>query len=169
MQWRAVRSTLGDMQDLRSFKRGIVGVVAARRRLQMRGDELRNRLDELEREFQQAMAADRLDLARSVLERKRSILAEQWVLDHRVGELQAEQRRLIECERQLETQMRCHRSVPSSVTVEHLRAARILEDLIGFGAAQDDVKRELDELGVKESVDEELAKLKAGLASDGED
>jgi phage shock protein A len=154
------------MHDLRNVKRGIVGVVAARKRLQMRGDLLRKRLDELECEFQQAMAAGRLDLARVALERKRSILAEQWVLDHRVRELQAEQRRLIEGERQLEARIKCReRNAPSTVTVEHLRAAGILEDLAGFGAAQDDVDRELEQLGVKESVDEELAKLKTGLVS----
>src|SRR6202012_2532546 len=45
--------------------------------------------------------------------------------------------------------------------VEELQSAGTLEDLPALGPAQDDVDRQLDELGAKSAVDDEFAKLKA--------
>src|SRR6516165_12191195 len=47
--------------------------------------------------------------------------------------------------------------------VEELQAAGTFEDLTTLGPAQDDVDRQLDQLGTKSAVDDELAKLKAEL------
>jgi phage shock protein A len=45
--------------------------------------------------------------------------------------------------------------------VEELESAGTFEDLTALGPPQDDVDRQLDELGTKSAVDDELAKLKA--------
>jgi phage shock protein A len=47
--------------------------------------------------------------------------------------------------------------------VEELQAAGTFEDLTALGPAQDDVDRQLEQLGTKSAVDDELAKLKAEL------
>ena len=47
--------------------------------------------------------------------------------------------------------------------VEELQAAGTFEDLTALGSAQDDVHRQLEQLGTKSAVDGELAKLKAEL------
>jgi phage shock protein A len=47
--------------------------------------------------------------------------------------------------------------------VEELQAAGTFEDLTTLGPAQDDVDRQLDQLGAKSAVDDELAKLKGEL------
>ena len=47
--------------------------------------------------------------------------------------------------------------------VEELQAAGTFEDLTALGSAQDDVDRQLEQLGTKSAVDDELAKLKAEL------
>jgi phage shock protein A len=49
--------------------------------------------------------------------------------------------------------------------VEELQAAGTFEDLTELGPAQDDVDRQLDQLGAKSAVDDEFAKLKAEVGS----
>jgi phage shock protein A len=49
--------------------------------------------------------------------------------------------------------------------VDELQAAGTFEDLTAFGPAQDDVDRQLDQLGAKSAVDDELAQIKAELQS----
>jgi phage shock protein A len=47
--------------------------------------------------------------------------------------------------------------------VEELQAAGTFEDLTALGPGQDDVDRQLEQLGAKSVVDQEFAKLKAEL------
>jgi phage shock protein A len=49
--------------------------------------------------------------------------------------------------------------------VEELQAAGTFEDLTALGPPQDDVDRQLDQLGAKSAVDDEFAKLKAEVGS----
>jgi phage shock protein A len=49
--------------------------------------------------------------------------------------------------------------------VEELQAAGTFEDLTALGPPQDDVDRQLDQLGAKSAVGDELAKLKAEVGS----
>ena len=47
--------------------------------------------------------------------------------------------------------------------VEELQAAGTFEDLTALGPVQDDIDRQLEQLGAHTTVDEEFAKLKAEL------
>ncbi len=49
--------------------------------------------------------------------------------------------------------------------VEELQAAGTFDDLTSLGPPQDDIDRQLDQLGAKSAVDDELAKLKADVGS----
>jgi phage shock protein A len=49
--------------------------------------------------------------------------------------------------------------------VEELQAAGTFDDLTSLGPPQDDVDRQLDQLGAKSAVDDELAQLKAEVGS----
>jgi phage shock protein A len=49
--------------------------------------------------------------------------------------------------------------------VEELEAAGTFEDLTQLGPAQDDIDRQLSQLGTGQQVDDELAKMKAELGS----
>jgi phage shock protein A len=51
--------------------------------------------------------------------------------------------------------------------VEELQAAGTFDDLTSLDPGQDDVDRQLDQLGAKSAVDDELAKLKADLGAGG--
>ena len=52
--------------------------------------------------------------------------------------------------------------------VEELQAAGTFEDPTELGAGQDDIQRQLDQLGTKSEVDDEFAKLKAEVGSGGQ-
>jgi phage shock protein A len=52
-----------------------------------------------------------------------------------------------------------------AAAVGELQAAGTFEDLTSLSPAQDDVDRQLDQLGAKSAVDDELAKLKAEVGS----
>jgi phage shock protein A len=47
--------------------------------------------------------------------------------------------------------------------VDELQAAGTFEDLTALGPGQDDVDRQLDQLGAKSAVDDELDRIKAEL------
>jgi phage shock protein A len=47
--------------------------------------------------------------------------------------------------------------------VEELQAAGTLDDLTALGPPQDDIDRQLAQIGAKSTVDDEFAKLKAEL------
>jgi phage shock protein A len=49
--------------------------------------------------------------------------------------------------------------------VDELQEAGTFEDLTALGPGQDDVDRQLDELGAKSAVDDEFARLKAEVQS----
>jgi phage shock protein A len=53
--------------------------------------------------------------------------------------------------------------------VEELEAAGTFEDLTQLGSGQDDIDRELAQLGAGQQVDDELAKMKSELGSGGGD
>jgi phage shock protein A len=52
--------------------------------------------------------------------------------------------------------------------VEELEAAGTFEDLTQIGGPQDDIERELTQLGAGQQVDDELAKMKAEIGSGGD-
>jgi phage shock protein A len=52
--------------------------------------------------------------------------------------------------------------------VEELEAAGTFEDLTQLGPPQDDIDRELAQLGTGAQVDDELAKMKSELGAGGE-
>ena len=52
-----------------------------------------------------------------------------------------------------------------AAAVDELQAAGTFEDLTSLGPPQDDIDRQLDQLGAKSAVDDEFAKLKAELGS----
>ena len=55
------------------------------------------------------------------------------------------------------------RSLRRAAAVEELEAAGTFEDLTQLGAGQDDIDRQLAELGAGGMVDDDLAKMKAEL------
>ena len=56
------------LEDLQSVKKGIADVVTAKKRLQLREEDLRRQADKLDGQAREAMAGGREDLARAALD-----------------------------------------------------------------------------------------------------
>ena len=197
------------LEDLQNVKQGIVGVVTAKKRLQIQESELKQKADTFDGQAREAMSAGREDLARAALERKQLIVQETGSLDQQVAELEAEQEKLTAAEQQLRTKVEEFRSKKEVIkaqysaseaqvriseaatgigddmadvglamqraldktetmkarasAVEELETAGTFEDLTALAPAQDDVDRQLEQLGASKAIDEEFVRLKAEL------
>jgi phage shock protein A len=124
---------------LQNVKKGIADVVTSKKRLQMQSSKLEQQVVKLDTQARQALSQGREDLARMALERR--ALAQ--------SELQS-----------LDQQMRAR-----AAAVEELEAVGTFEDLTQLGPAEDDIDRQLAQLGAGAQVDDELQKMRAELGA----
>ncbi len=199
------------VENLQNVKKGIADIVTAKKRLARQQQQLGERGAKLDDQARAAMSAGREDLARAALERKQLTVQESGSLDQQIAQLETDQEKLIESEKQLEAKteqfrskkevikaqysaaeaqvqvseaatgvgdsmadigMATQRALDKTETmraraeaVDELEAAGTFADLTALGPAQDDVDRQLDELGAKSAVDDELARIKAEVQS----
>ena len=197
------------LEMLQKVKRGVADVVTAKKRLQLQEDQLKQQVDKLDGQARAAMSAGQEDLARTALERKQVIVGETSSLDQQIADLESQQQKLIDAERNLQTKVEQFRSKKEVIkaqysaseaqvqiseaatgigdhmadlgeamqraidksdqmqarasAVEELQAAGTFDDLTAIGPPQDDIDRQLEQLGTKSTVDDELAQLKAQL------
>jgi phage shock protein A len=108
----------GEQQvHLRTVKRGLIEVAAARRQLERQADRLRTRMTRLEDQARRALRSNREDLARAALERKQATLAELRGLDDQIKEIAREEERMLLADQQLSQRVdrfRVHRTVTSA-------------------------------------------------------
>ena len=198
-------------EDLQKVKQGIAEVVTSKKRLQLQEEQLKQQADKLDGQARAAMSAGSEDLARAAIERKQLIVQETGSLDQQVADLEAQQQKLIDTERTLQTKIEEFRTKKEVIkaqysaseaqvqiseaatgigdhmadlgeamqraidktdqmqarasAVEELQAAGTFDDLTSLGPPQDDIDRQLDQLGAKSAVDDELAQLKTQLGS----
>ena len=98
-------------------------------------------------------------MSRAALERKQLAVQEAGSLDQQIAQLESEQEKLIESEKQLQAKIEQLRSKQDVINVQYF------ERLTALGPGEDDVDRQLDQLGAKSTVDDEFARLKAEAQS----
>jgi len=148
------------VENLQNVKKGIANIVSAKKRLALRQQQLAEQGPEFDAQARAAMSAGREDLARAALERKQLAVQEAGSLDQQIAQLESEQGKLIESEKQLRARIEQFRSK------KNVMKAQYFEDLTALGPGEDDVDRPLDQLGAKSAVDDEFARLKAEVQSD---
>jgi phage shock protein A len=102
---------------LRTVRRGLIEVAAARRQLERQADRLRARVSHLEEQARRAVRSDREDLARAALERKHTTLAEIRRLEVELADVAREEERLMTADQQMTQRVerfRVHRTVASA-------------------------------------------------------
>ncbi len=197
------------LEQIQEIRKGIVGVVTAKKRLQSEAGTLEQKVQKLDIQARTAIRVGRDDLARMALERKQLIIVESGSLSQQITELQHQQDQMTASESQLrakvgafrsrkevikaqysaaEAQVRIseaaqgiggdmadvglamQRAIDKTETmraranaVQELEAAGTLEDLTAIGPPQDDIDRALAQLGAGNTVDADLARLKAEL------
>jgi phage shock protein A len=181
------------LESLQQVKKGIADVVTAKKRLGMQAQKLEQSVVKLDTQARQALAAGNEELARTALERKQFAQTELQGLDQQVAELQAQQEKLTDSEKRLRAKIEAFRTKKEVIkaqysaaevglamqravdkteqmqarasAVEELEAAGTFEDLTQLGSGQDDIDRQLAELGSGGMVDDELTQMKAELAA----
>ena len=147
------------VENLQNVKKGIADIVTAKKRLALRQQQLGEQGAEFDAQAREAMSAGREDLARAALERKQLAVQEDGSLDQQIAQLESEQGKLIESEKQLRAKIEQFRSKKDVINAQYF------EGLTALGPGEDDVDRQLHQLGAKSAVDDEFARLKAEVQS----
>ena len=150
------------VENRENIRKGIADLVTVKRRMALRQEQLGERVGEFDVQAREAMSAGREDLARAALERKQLAVQEAGSLDQQIAQLESEQEKLIESEKQLQAKIEQLRSKQDVINVQYF------ERLTALGPGEDDVDRQLDgldQLGAKSAVDDEFARLKAEVQS----
>jgi phage shock protein A len=126
--------------QLRTLKRGLIEVAAARRQLERQQDRLRARIPRLEEQARQGLRSNREDLARMALQRKQATLNELEHLDQQLVEVRHEEERLTLADQHLSQRadrFRVHRTVLSARYSAAEAQARVGESLAGLVGDED--------------------------------
>jgi len=127
----------GEQQmHLRSVRRGLVEVAAARQQLEQQAERLRSRAARLEDQARRALRAEREGVARRALERKQAALAEIGAVDEQRTAMARDEERLRLAEQQLAQRVerfKFHRSVAAARYAAAEAQVGVGEALSGIG------------------------------------
>jgi phage shock protein A len=173
------------LEQITAVKRSLVDIAASRKQLELQEQQLQHSVDHLQDQAKQALAAGREDLAKEALARKATAQAQIDGMEPQHQQLSEEEDKLTHTLQAL--QERVNESVSGisksfsdsgaalqraqdkianmqarSGALDELLESGALEDVGGGG---DDIQKELDAVGTQSNVDQELAALKAQMAS----
>ena len=98
------------LEQIQNFKRGIVEVTTAKKRLELQSAGLKADVDRMDNQARQALAADREDLARTVLGRKQTAQTQLDQLDAQIAQLNDQQQKLSDAEARLSAKVESFRT-----------------------------------------------------------
>ncbi len=155
------------MEMLRNVKRGVVEMVATKRRLQLQAAKAKENVNKLDAQARQSMEIGREDLARMALERKQLALAELDGLDQQVAGLELEQEKLTVAEQRLQAKVTAFRTRKEIIKAQYSAAqaqVRIGSALSGLSEEMGDVslaveraENKTEQLRAKAGAIDELA------------
>ena len=130
------------LRQLQNVKRGIADVTTAKKRLEMQYTSMQQQVEKLDGQARQALAAGREDLAREALTRKAAVEAQLETIMQQGQQLEAQQQKLIEGERTLQTKVEAFRTQKEVIKAQYSAAeaqVRIGEAATGIGEQMADV------------------------------
>ena len=98
------------LEHLQSVKKGIAGVITAKKRLQMQAQALEQQVERLDGQARQALAHQRDDLARAAVEQKALSRRELRASAVQIEELEHQQAQLVESEKRLRYRLEAFRA-----------------------------------------------------------
>ena len=114
------------VENLQNVKKGIADIVTAKKRLALRQQQLGEQGAEFDAQAREAMSAGREDLARAALERKQLAVQEAGSLDQQIAQLESEQGKLIESEKQLRAKIEQFRSKKDVINAQYFEGLTAL-------------------------------------------
>ena len=130
------------LEQIHVIRKGIVDVVAAKKRLQTHATRLEQQVQKLDIQARTAIRVGREDLARMSIERKQLIIVESGSLSQQIAELENQQQQMVASESQLRTRIEAFRSRKEVVKAQYSAAeaqVRISEAAHGVGGDMADV------------------------------
>ena len=130
------------LEQIHVIRKGIVDVVAAKKRLQTHATRLEQQVQKLDIQARTAIRVGREDLARMSIERKQLIIVESGSLSQQIAELENQQQQMVASESQLRSKVEAFRSRKEVVKAQYSAAeaqVRISEAAHGVGGDMADV------------------------------
>src|SRR6476646_4587542 len=130
------------LRQLQNVKRGIADVTTAKKRLELQYTSMQQQVDKLDGQARDSLKANREDLAREALSRKTAVQAQLDGIMQQGQQLEAQQQKLIEGERTLQTKVEAFRTQKEVIKAQYSAAeaqVRIGEAATGIGENMADV------------------------------
>jgi phage shock protein A len=130
------------LRQLQNVKRGIADVTTAKKRLELQYTSQQQQVQKLEGQARDALKAGREDLAREALARKTAVEAQLGGLMEQGQQLEAQQQKLIQGEKTLQTKVESFRTQKEVMKAQYSAAeaqVRIGEAATGIGEQMADV------------------------------
>jgi phage shock protein A len=154
------------LRQLQNVKRGIADVTTAKKRLELQYTSMQQQVEKLDGQARQALQANREDLAREALTRKTAVQSQLDAIMQQGQQLEAQQQKLIEGERTLQTKVESFRTQKEVIKAQYSAAeaqVRIGEAATGIGEQMADVglaiqraKDKTDQMQARASAIDEL-------------
>ncbi|MCD6208187.1 MAG: PspA/IM30 family protein [Methanosarcinales archaeon] len=159
------------LELLQQVKRSTATVVTTKKRLELQRVKLQQNMQKLDGQAKDAVTAGRDDLARLVLERKRSNELEIENLTVQIGEQEIEQQKLIETERKLSAKIEAFRTKKETIKAQYTSAEAqvkvkeavtgISEEMADVGFAIDRAEEKTENMRAKSAALDEMVELGA--------
>ena len=130
------------LRQLQNVKRGIADVTTAKKRLELQYTSMNQQVEKLDGQARDALKAGREDLAREALARKAAIQGQLDGLMQQGQQLEAQQQKLIEGQKTLQTKVESFRTQKEVIKAQYSAAeaqVRIGEAATGIGEEMADV------------------------------
>ncbi|MEW6582681.1 MAG: PspA/IM30 family protein [Actinomycetota bacterium] len=135
------------LEMLQKVRRGVADVATSKKRLELQAAKLEQSVTKLDGQARQAIAANREDLARVALERKKSVQLQLQSLDEQRAQLQGEQDKLVMAEQRLTAKVEAFRTQKETIKAQYTAAeaqVKIGEAVTGVGEEMADVGMAID-------------------------
>ena len=135
------------LTQIQNFKRGIVEVTTAKKRLELQSSQVKSDIDRMDVQARQALAANREDLARTVLLRKETAQQQLDQLDTQIAQLNDQQQKLSDAEARLSTKVEAFRTQKEVIKAQYSAATaqvKIGEAVTGISEEMTDIGSSID-------------------------
>ncbi len=132
------------MEMLQQVKRSLADAVTARKQIELQKIRLQGDMDKYQSEAEAALKAGREDLARQALERKAALGTQAQGLDGQIAELKAQEDKMEENARRLETKIASFRAQKEVIKAQYTTA----QAQVKMGEASTGLSEELADVGL---------------------
>src|SRR5947199_9961041 len=131
------------LRQLQNVKRGIADVTAAKKRLELQYTGMQQQVEKLDGQARQALTAGREDLAREALTRKAAVQGQLDGIMQQGQQLEAQQQKLVDGEKQLSTKIEQFRSQKEIIKAQYSAA----EAQVRIGEAATGISNQMGDVG----------------------